>query len=75
MALTGALYLFKDEIDAAVYAPWERVPVGGDWASPDRWVVAASVGAGGRVEGETDASPPDGTCGLSRTCHDAVRIP
>ena len=28
MALTGGLYLFKDEIDAAVYRPYERIEAG-----------------------------------------------
>lgn len=59
MALTGGLYLFKDEIDAAVYAPHERVQAGGDWVSPDRWVVAASVGAGGRVVNVRVPDRPD----------------
>ena len=39
MALTGGLYLFKDEIDAAVYRPYERIEAGGQWASPDRWTA------------------------------------
>lgn len=56
MALTGALYLFKDEIDAAAYRPWERIEAREAWASPDRWVAAASVGAGGRV---VDVRIPD----------------
>ena len=59
MALTGALYLFKDEIDAAVYRPYERIAAGGAWASPDRWTAAASVGAGGRVVNVRVPDRPD----------------
>ncbi|TPW02871.1 MAG: propeptide PepSY amd peptidase M4 [bacterium] len=49
MALTGALYLFADEIDGAVYRDLSRVDVRAASASPDRWVAAAEVGAGGKV--------------------------
>ncbi|MFN3816157.1 PepSY-associated TM helix domain-containing protein [Brevundimonas sp.] len=59
MALTGALYLFKDEIDAAVYRPWEQIEAGPAWASPDRWTAAASVGAGGRVVNVRVPDRPD----------------
>ncbi|MFN3536373.1 MAG: PepSY-associated TM helix domain-containing protein [Brevundimonas sp.] len=59
MALTGALYLFKDEIDAAVYRPYERIEAGQQWASPDRWTAAASVGAGGRVVNVRVPDRPD----------------
>jgi uncharacterized iron-regulated membrane protein len=59
MALTGGLYLFKDEIDAAVWRPYERIAAGGQWASPDRWAAAASVGAGGRVVNVRVPDRPD----------------
>lgn len=59
MALTGGLYLFKDEIDAAVYRPYERIEAGQAWASPDRWTAAASVGAGGRVVNVRVPDRPD----------------
>lgn len=59
MALTGGLYLFKDEIDAAVYGPYERIEAGQQWASPDRWTAAASVGAAGRVVNVRVPDRPD----------------
>ena len=59
MALTGGLYLFKDEIDAAVYRSYEQIEAGGQWASPDRWTAAASVGAGGRVVNVRVPDRPD----------------
>jgi uncharacterized iron-regulated membrane protein len=49
MALTGGLYLFKDEIDAAAYRPIARVEARGQTVSPDRWVAAAQAGTGGTV--------------------------
>ena len=49
MALTGALYLFADEIDGAVYRDLSRVEARTATTSPDRWVAAAEAGAGGTV--------------------------
>lgn len=49
MALTGGLYLFKPEIEAALYRPLAQVEAGGPRASPDRWVAAARAGLGGRA--------------------------
>lgn len=65
MALTGGLYLFKDEIDAAVYRPHEPIEARETWASPDRWVAAASVGAGGRVADVRIPDRPDRAVRLS----------
>ena len=47
MALTGALYLFKAEIDDAVYRPLAQVSPSGGQASPDAWRTAAEQAAGG----------------------------
>lgn len=47
MALTGALYLFKDEIDADVYRPYERIELAANGPRPTagppppRWAPAA----------------------------------
>lgn len=49
MALTGGLYLFKPEIEDALYRPLSHVQIRDQRASPDRWVAAAQVGLGGEV--------------------------
>ena len=59
MALTGALYLFTDEIDAAVYGDLSRVEPRAVAAAPDRWVAAAEAGLGGRVSNVLLPARPD----------------
>jgi uncharacterized iron-regulated membrane protein len=49
MALTGALYLFKTEIDELVYRPLSQVEARAASASPDRWITAAETGSDGKV--------------------------
>lgn len=49
MALTGALYLFKTEIDGMAYRSLSQVGARSDVASPDLWVRAAEAGTGGKV--------------------------
>ena len=49
MALTGGLYLFKAEIESAVYGRVAQVAPRGEWASPDRWVAAAQASAHGEA--------------------------
>lgn len=49
MALTGALYLFKDEIDGVVYHSMAEVAPPADPASPDQWRAAAERATGGRA--------------------------
>ena len=49
LALTGGLYLFKDEIDHAVYRPMIEVADSPATASPDAWTAAAERAVGGRV--------------------------
>lgn len=49
MALTGALYLFRAEIDDAVYRPMAQVAPASSPASPDRWRAAAEEATGGRA--------------------------
>ncbi len=51
MALTGGLYLFKDEIDDAVYRPMVQVTPAASPASPDQWRAAAEQATGGRATG------------------------
>lgn len=47
LALTGGVYLFKDEIDGALWRDMARVEPGANTVSPDRWVAAAEVAGGG----------------------------
>ena len=49
LALTGGLYLFKDEIDGALYRDMIRVPAVQAQAAPTTWVAAAQAAGGGRV--------------------------
>lgn len=49
LALTGGLYLFKDEIDQAVYRRMIEIPPAAQQASPDDWVAAAARAGDGRV--------------------------
>lgn len=47
LALTGGLYLFKDEIDGFLYRDMIRVPAVKTQAAPDAWVASAAQAAGG----------------------------
>lgn len=49
MALTGGLYLFKAEIDDAIYRPMAGIEARPGAVSPDRWIASARVGTGGVV--------------------------
>ena len=59
MALTGALYLFKDGIDDAVYRPLSHVVERAQTASPDRWIAATEAGTGGKVQNVLVPDRPD----------------
>ncbi len=48
MAATGGAYLFKDEIDSAVYGDVLRAPAAAD-IQPSRWLAAAGAATGGVV--------------------------
>ncbi|WP_295194158.1 PepSY domain-containing protein, partial [uncultured Brevundimonas sp.] len=47
LALTGGLYLFKDEIDGFLYRDMIRVPAVQAQAAPETWVASAAQAAGG----------------------------
>ena len=47
LALTGGLYLFKDEIDGFLYRDMIRVPAVQAQATPKTWVASAAQAAGG----------------------------
>lgn len=49
LTLTGGLYLFKDEIDQAVYRPMIQVPASAQQADPDQWLSAAALAGEGRA--------------------------
>ena len=59
LALTGAAYLFRDEIDQAVYRRMIDVPVAAQQASPDAWVEAAAGAGGGRAASVVMPERPD----------------
>lgn len=49
LTLTGGLYLFKDEIDHAVYRSMIQVPASARQADPDQWLAAAAQAGEGRA--------------------------
>ncbi|MGX1587675.1 PepSY-associated TM helix domain-containing protein [Brevundimonas diminuta] len=49
LTLTGGLYLFKDEIDHAVYRSMIQVPTSTQQADPDQWLAAAARAGEGRA--------------------------
>lgn len=59
MALTGALYLFKPEIEDLAYRSMLSVGPGTTEVSADRWVRAAEVGLGGRATAVVVPDRPD----------------
>ena len=59
MALTGGLYLFKAEIEGALYGGLSRVEARGETVSPDRWTAAAEVGLGGTATSVFVPDRPD----------------
>ena len=59
MALTGGIYLFKDEIDATLWRDMARVEARAETVSPDRWVAAAQIAGGGEVRTVRMPERPD----------------
>lgn len=49
MALTGGVYLFKDDIEGAIYRPLMTVAPRTSSTSPETWIKAAENKFGGRV--------------------------
>ncbi|WP_408611102.1 PepSY-associated TM helix domain-containing protein [Caulobacter hibisci] len=49
LALTGGLYLFKDELTAIIHRPLVVVADGPETASPATWLAAAEVAGGGKA--------------------------
>jgi len=59
LAVTGALYLFKDEIDAAVYSELKRVAVEQSKATPEALVDAALADFPGTAVKYLDPATPE----------------
>lgn len=59
LALTGGAYLFRTEIDHAVYRPMIEVPASSRSAPPDDWLSAAARAGGGRVASVLMPAAPD----------------
>lgn len=59
LALTGGVYLFKDEIDGVLWRDMARVEARAGTASPDRWVAAAEVVTGGEARSVRVPATPD----------------
>jgi len=69
MALTGGLYLFKNEVDGLAYRSLSRVEARSQTVSPDRWIAAAEAGTGGKVTNVQVPARPDEAARLT------VRLP
>lgn len=61
LAVTGALYLFKDEIDAVVYSDLKRVEISEGKAAPSEMVAAALAAHPGTAVKFTDPASPAGS--------------
>lgn len=59
LSLTGGLYLFKDEIDRAVYRPLIEVQASAARTAPDAWMASAAEAGGGRVSNVLLPARPD----------------
>lgn len=59
MALTGAIYLFRAEIEDAVYRPLAQVEAGGATVSPDRWAASARAAGDGQISAVLMPDRPD----------------
>ena len=49
LAFTGALYLFKPEIEQMAYGHMSKVSGSGQWVAPDTWTKAAEASVSGRA--------------------------
>lgn len=58
MALTGAIYLFKPEIESVIYRSLQNVEVRPAVATASQWVAAAEQGLGGNVIQLTPPAEP-----------------
>lgn len=59
MALSGAVYLFRAEIEDAVYRPMAQIEARAATASPDLWAAAARDAGGGQVSAVLMPDRPD----------------
>ena len=73
MALTGGLYLFKSEIDDAVYRGMAEVTPAASPASPDQWRAAAERAAGGTASSLLMPDQPDRAVRFGVTLPDGTK--
>lgn len=73
MALTGGLYLFKDEIDDAVYRPMAQVLPATSPASPDQWRATAEQATGGTATSVLIPARDDRAVRFAVTLEDGTR--
>ncbi|MNS64060.1 PepSY-associated TM helix [compost metagenome] len=59
LALTGGLYLFKDEIDQFAHRRMIEVAPAATQAAPDDWIASAARAGGGRAANLTLPASPD----------------
>lgn len=59
MALTGSVYLFRSEIEDAIYRPMSEVTPASVATSPDRWAATARVAGEGEVAAVLVPDRPD----------------
>ncbi|HEV2504035.1 MAG TPA: PepSY domain-containing protein [Mesorhizobium sp.] len=76
LALTGALYLFKDEIDGIVHSDLKRVEVqeGVTKAPPSQMVAAALTANPGTAVKFTDPASPDGSAEVTIETSDQGKL-
>jgi len=74
LAVTGALYLFKDEIDAAIYSDLKRVTVEQTKVSPEFMVDAALANYPGRAVKYLDPATPQSSAEITVTTADFGKL-
>ena len=74
LAVTGALYLFKDEIDTAVYSDLKRVSVELSKVSPEVMVDAALTNYPGKAVKYLDPATPQSSAEITVTTDDFGKL-
>ncbi|MDH4985686.1 PepSY domain-containing protein [Aminobacter anthyllidis] len=74
LAVTGALYLFKDEIDGAIYSNLKRVAVEQTRVAPEAMVDAALSNYPGTAVKYTDPATPESSAEITVTTADFGKL-
>lgn len=74
LAVTGALYLFKDEIDGAIYSNLKRVAVEQTRAAPEAMVDAVLSNYPGTAVKYTDPATPESSAEITVTTADFGKL-